>query len=265
MTEQVVNKEHISSSPRGLKRWGGLAFFIFVIGFTVWLVSATKDWMTDANRLPLSNLVIQGQLHYLTKDDVRQSILNLHHLGTFMTQDVNSIQASVEALPWVAQAAVRKQWPNTIKVFLVENQPIAEWNGTYLVNRAGDVFKAPALQVAGLGLTNLIGPKGTSQEVLAGLREMRPVLKKAGFGIASLAFNERRSWRVVLKNGIILQLGHEARMQRIKRFIEIYPELLKQDKPIDYVDLRYDSGAAVGWKTKSEYDNHASTKNKSVH
>lgn len=27
MTEQVVNKEHISSSPRGLKRWGGLAFF----------------------------------------------------------------------------------------------------------------------------------------------------------------------------------------------------------------------------------------------
>lgn len=260
MTEQVENKEHILSSPRGLKRWGGLAFFLFVIGFTVWLVSATKDWMTDANRLPLSNLVIQGQLHYLTKDDVRQSILHLHHLGSFMTQDVNSIQASVEALPWVAQAAVRKQWPDTIKVFLVENQPVAEWNGTYLVNRSGVVFKAPVLQVAGLGLTNLIGPKGSSEEVLAGLKEMRPVLKKAGFGIASLSFNERRAWRVVLTNGIRLELGHDARMQRIKRFIEIYPELLKQDKPIDYVDLRYDTGAAVGWKTKPEYDNHAPDK-----
>ncbi|WP_297479888.1 cell division protein FtsQ/DivIB [uncultured Photobacterium sp.] len=260
MTEQVVNKEHISSSPRCLKRWGGLAFFLFVIGSTVWFVSATKDWMTDANRLPLSNLVIQGQLHYLTKDDVRQSILHLHHLGSFMTQDVNSIQASVEALPWVAQAAVRKQWPDTIKVFLIENQPVAEWNGTYLVNREGAVFKAPALQVAGLGLTNLIGPKGSSEEVLAGLKEMRPVLKKAGFGITSLSFNERRAWRVVLTNGIRLELGHDARMQRIKRFIEIYPELLKQGKPIDYVDLRYDTGAAVGWKTMPEYDKHAPDK-----
>ena len=260
MTEQVENKEHISSSPRGLKRWGGLAFFLFVIGFTVWLVSATKDWMIDSSRLPLSNLVIQGQLHHLSKDDVRQSILHIHDLGTFMTQNVDNIQASVEALPWVAHAAVRKQWPNTIKVFLVENQPVAEWNGTYLVNSAGDVFKAPASQVAGLGLTNLIGPTGSSQQVLAGLKEMGPVLKKAGFGIASLAFNERRAWRVILTNGIVLELGYESRMQRIKRFIEIYPELLKQDKPIDYVDLRYDTGAAVGWKTKPEYDKHAPDK-----
>ena len=32
------------------------------------------------------------------------------------------------------------------------------------------------------------------------------------------------------------------------RFIELYPILQQQtDKRVDYVDLRYDSGGAVGW------------------
>ncbi|PQJ67922.1 cell division protein FtsQ/DivIB [Photobacterium angustum] len=258
MTEEVVDQEYMHPSPKKWSRWGGLAFFLFVIGFTVWLFSATKSWMTDTNRLPLSQLVIQGQLHYLTKDNVRQTILTIDHLGTFMTQDVNTIQAHVEALPWVAHAAVRKQWPDTIKVFIVENQPVAQWDHKYLVNKDGQVFKAPAEQVADLNLTNLSGPEASSEEVLAALREMRPLLKKAGLSIASLSLNERRAWRILLANGITLDLGREARMERLKRFIEIYPELVKLNKPIEYVDLRYDTGAAVGWKTIPEHDAHVS-------
>ncbi|GAL06478.1 cell division protein FtsQ [Photobacterium aphoticum] len=37
--------------------------------------------MTDANRLPLSQLVIQGELHYLTPNDVRAGIQQLDHLA----------------------------------------------------------------------------------------------------------------------------------------------------------------------------------------
>ncbi|EAR55630.1 hypothetical cell division protein FtsQ [Photobacterium sp. SKA34] len=258
MTEEVVDQEYIHPSPKKWSHWGGLAFFLFVIGFTVWLFCGTKSWMTDTNRLPLSQLVIQGHLHYLTKDNVRQTILTIDHLGTFMTQDVNTIQAHVEALPWVAHTAVRKQWPDTIKVFIVENQPVAQWDHKYLVNKDGQVFKAPAEQVADLNLTNLSGPEASSEEVLAALREMRPLLKNSGLSIASLSLNERRAWRILLANGITLDLGREARMERFKRFIEIYPELVKLNKPIEYVDLRYDTGAAVGWKTIPEHDAHVS-------
>jgi cell division protein FtsQ len=34
--------------------------------------------------------------------------------------------------------------------------------------------------------------------------------------------------------------------------MDIYPEIKlnkKQDQQVDYVDLRYDTGLAVGWKT----------------
>ncbi|MNC71895.1 Cell division protein FtsQ [compost metagenome] len=41
-------------------------------------------------------------------------------------------------------------------------------------------------------------------------------------------------------------------MKRLSRFVELYPVLQQQEqadnKRISYVDLRYDSGAAVGWQ-----------------
>ena len=46
-------------------------------------------WMEDAQRLPLSKLVLTGERHYTRNDDIRQSILALGEPGTFMTQDVN--------------------------------------------------------------------------------------------------------------------------------------------------------------------------------
>lgn len=234
-----------------LRGMGGLAFLLFVIGFIIWLFTAAIGWMTDANRLPFSQLVIQGELHYLTPNDVREGILQLDQLGSFMTQDIDDIQHALEAMPWVARAAVRKQWPDTLKVYLVEQKPVASWNGRYLVNPYGVVFTAP-LEQAGESLVALVGPEGSSHEVLAAWREMQPRLQQAGFDIATLALNERRAWRVWLTNGTRLELGRKERMERINRFIGLSPELEQQGKPIEYIDLRYDTGAAVGWVTDPE-------------
>ncbi|KGI83396.1 cell division protein FtsQ, partial [Exiguobacterium mexicanum] len=45
-----------------------------------------------------------------------------------------------------------------------------------------------------------------------------------------------------------IELGKKDVSERLNRFLELYP-LLQQttDKRVDYVDLRYTSGAAVGW------------------
>ncbi|MCQ1057192.1 cell division protein FtsQ/DivIB [Photobacterium sp. DNB23_23_1] len=245
MADSVLKR--ISFSPAAsLQNRGGLAFFLFVIGFVAWLFSAAINWMTDANRLPLSQLVIQGELHYLTPGDVREGIMHLEQLGSFMTQDVDDIQHALEAMPWVARAAVRKQWPDTLKVFIGEQDPAASWNGHNLVNQDGEVFEASPDQ-AGQLLVGLAGPEGTSLEVLSALHEMQPRLQHAGFEIATLALNERRAWRVWLTNGVRLELGRKERMERIERFIALSPQLEQQGQAIEYIDLRYDTGAAVGW------------------
>ena len=69
-----------------------------------------------------------------------------------------------------------------------------------------------------------------------------------------LSLSERFAWQVQLKNGIKLNLGRQEFIDRLQRFIDVYPLLAQQEKAVKYVDLRYDTGVAVGWKDDSATD-----------
>lgn len=115
-----------------------MIFLLMVLGTILWGGWVVIGWMKDANRLPLSKLVVTGERHYTTNDDIRQAILALGAPGTFMTQDVNIIQQQIERLPWIQQASVRKQWPDELKIHLVEYVPFARWNDLHMIDEQGD-------------------------------------------------------------------------------------------------------------------------------
>lgn len=230
----------------------GILFLLTVL--TTVLVSGwvVLGWMEDAQRLPLSKLVLTGERHYTRNDDIRQSILALGEPGTFMTQDVNIIQTQIEQrLPWIKQVSVRKQWPDELKIHLVEYVPIARWNDQHMVDAEGNTFSVPPDRTSKQVLPMLYGPEGSANEVLQGYREMGQMLAKDRFTLKEAAMTARRSWQLTLNNDIKLNLGRGDTMKRLARFVELYPVLQQQaqtdGKRISYVDLRYDSGAAVGW------------------
>lgn len=233
-------------------RLAGMIFLCAVL-LTVFIGTfMVVGWMEDAQRLPLSKLVVTGERHYTRNDDIRQSILSLGPPGTFMTQDVNIIHQQIERLPWIKQASVRKQWPDKLKIHLVEFVPIARWNDQNMVDSQGNVFSVPvARSHEKQDLPALSGPEGSQNEVLQGYREMGSFLAKDNFTLKAVAMTARRSWQLTLNNGIQLNLGRGETMKRLARFVELYPLLEQQaqtdNKRIKYVDLRYDSGAAVGW------------------
>ncbi|TKI08758.1 cell division protein FtsQ [Martelella alba] len=229
----------------------GLLFLLMVLGTIVWSGWMVIGWMKDAHRLPLSRLVVTGQRVYTTNDDIRQAILSLGPPGTFMTQDVNVIQQQIERLPWIKQASVRKQWPDELKIHLVEYVPVARWNDLHMLDADGKVFSAPAERVGNQPMPMLYGPEGSEQDVLAGYREMNALMTANKFQLKTVSMSARHSWQLTLADDIRLELGRDDRTQRLQRFIGIYPVLLQQaradNKRISYVDLRYDSGLAVGW------------------
>ncbi|MCE0802151.1 cell division protein FtsQ [Buttiauxella sp. A2-C1_F] len=251
-TRNRQEEEETSSRRSNGGRLAGIIFLSAVL-FTVfiggWIV---VGWMEDAQRLPLSKLVVTGERHYTRNDDIRQSILALGPPGTFMTQDVNIIQQQIERLPWIKQASVRKQWPDELKIHLVEYVPIARWNDQHMIDAQGNSFSVPAERSAKQTLPMLSGPEGSEGEVLEGFRDMGAVLAKDKFTLKEAAMTARRSWQLTLNNGIKLNLGRGDTMKRLSRFVELYPVLQQQEqadnKRISYVDLRYDSGAAVGWQ-----------------
>ncbi len=244
--ENASARRSNGSRLAGMIFLGAVLLSVFIGG---WIV---VGWMEDAQRLPLSRLVVTGERHYTRNDDIRQSILALGPPGTFMTQDVNIIQQQIERLPWIKQASVRKQWPDELKIHLVEYVPIARWNDQHMVDAEGNSFSVPAERTSKQTLPMLSGPEGSENEVLQGYRDMGVVLAKDKFTLKQAAMTARRSWQLTLNNGIKLNLGRGDTMKRLDRFVELYPVLQQQaqadNKRISYVDLRYDSGAAVGWE-----------------
>lgn len=229
----------------------GIVFLLMVMGVMIAGGLVVLKWMNDASRLPLSKLVVTGQLHYTTHDDIRQAILSLGSPGTFMSQDVNVIQQQIERLPWIKQVSVRKQWPDELKIHLVEFTPVARWNDSHMVDSDGVSFSVPANHMGKETLPMLYGPEGSEKEVLAGYHSMDDVLKARKFTLKVASMTARRSWQLVTSDDVRIELGRTDTMQRLNRFIELYPVLLQQGqnehKRINSVDLRYDSGASVGW------------------
>jgi len=232
-------------------RLAGILFLLMVIGTMLAGGFVVLKWMNDASRLPLSKLVVTGQMRYTTHDDIRQAILSLGEPGTFMSQDVDIIQQQIERLPWIQQVSVRKQWPDELKIHLVEYVPVARWNDVHMVDAEGKSFSVPASHLGKEKLPLLYGPEGSEKDVLAGYHQMRDALAASKFTLKAASMTARRSWQLVLDDDTRLELGRSEDMRRLKRFIDLYPTLQQQgraeNKRISYVDLRYDSGAAVGW------------------
>ncbi|EOV8147695.1 cell division protein FtsQ [Cronobacter dublinensis] len=245
-------EENTVSRRNNGTRLAGIVFLLAVVLTVIFGGWMVLGWMEDAQRLPLSKLVVTGERHYTRNDDIRQSILALGAPGTFMTQDVNIIQNQIERLPWIKQASVRKQWPDELKIHLVEYVPIARWNDQHMIDTDGTAFSVPVDRASKQNLPLLYGPEGSENEVLQGYRAMGQVLAKDKFTLKDAAMTARRSWQVTLSNDIKLNLGRDDTMKRLERFVELYPVLQQQaqtdGKRISYVDLRYDSGAAVGWE-----------------
>ncbi|WP_047681768.1 MULTISPECIES: cell division protein FtsQ [Xenorhabdus] len=251
MSQAARNTREIevrSSRPSNGYYLAGILFFLIVVGTITWGGWMTLEWMKDSNRLPLSKLVLTGERHYTTNDDVRQAILSLGTPETFMTQDVNVIQEQIEQLPWIRQVTVRKQWPDELKIHLVEYVPYVRWNDTRMLDTEGRVFSLPIERSAGGHYPMLYGPEGKEKVVLAEYRTMAVQLAAHKMKLKAVIMTARNSWQLVLDNDIRLELGNKDQEERIQRFIELYPVLLKNTgKRVAYVDLRYDSGVAVGW------------------
>lgn len=212
--------------------------------------------LKDEQQVPLARLNVQGELRQLSATEIR-AVLTQQPLGSFFTADVNALRARVESLPWVAKASLRKVWPDRLAVHVTERQPLAHWNNDRLVSVAGEVFKAPLNeQVMTAPLPQLFGPEHAVKATLEQFNQVQGMLSVNNLQVEAMRLTERFATSVVLRNGIELKLGREATLERIKRFIDLLPQIQAHknsaEQSVATVDLRYDTGAAVSWRKLEE-------------
>ncbi|RJY11448.1 FtsQ-type POTRA domain-containing protein [Parashewanella spongiae] len=229
----------------------GLVFLLSVI-----IGLSAAGWklnriVNDAKELPIEAVVIKGERKYTSDLEIQLALQGLLK-SSFFSADVSEIQKTLETLPWVYRASVQREWPAKLKVFIKEQDVAAHWNGNSWLNRHGDVFEA-VLSDESLKLPSLSGPEGMAKNILTTYEQLAELLKINGLSLNQLSLTPRHAWNLLLDNGIQLDLGREDKISRVQRFIDVYPYLKEQDKAIARIDLRYDTGLAVGWaQTQSE-------------
>ncbi|WP_395345543.1 cell division protein FtsQ/DivIB [Ningiella sp. W23] len=241
----------------------GLTVFFIVLTLLAFGAYKAYEWLQDEQRLPVQNIVFTGQLHMLDSMTL-EALIRDRHQGSFFAIDVNHVHNLVEQQPWVYSASIRKRWPSSLYIHIVEQEAVARWNDDLLLNQYADSFagKLTTDEQADSQLPVLFGPGGSEGTALKGYQHMSSLLKNssADHSIAQLVLSERFAWTVQLKSNITLYLGREEYIKRLQRFIDVYPLLKEEKKAINYVDLRYDTGLAVGWG-ESDPTSQAETEN----
>ncbi|WP_026971545.1 cell division protein FtsQ/DivIB [Aliagarivorans marinus] len=227
------------------KYWAGLGFFIAVLLSVLGGCVATYRHLSDKQLQPMSKLYISGQRGYVLDQELQQALAELPEAGNFFTLDVNEVKDKLEQLPWVKQVTVRKSWPDKLRVGLQQQQVAARWNKAALLNRQGEIFDAPHERIQ-QPLALLSGPDDQAPQVLQVYQELQQLLDSRQLSLAAVSLSDRHAWSLKLTDGMTLELGQDDRVNRLKRFLALYPQL--DSAAIAYIDLRYDTGFAVGWK-----------------
>ncbi|MGM0593546.1 MAG: cell division protein FtsQ/DivIB [Pseudomonadota bacterium] len=203
--------------------------------------------LLDPQTLPVRTVRIESPLQQLGREQIRQAVLP-HVEPGFLWVDVDTIRGELEALPWVANASVRRTWPDVLVVQVEEQTAAARWSGGGLVNPQGGLF-VPEDDAPWRELPLLRGPKGTQSVLMSEFLAMQGMLGSLGLRISHLTMNERRAWSLHLDNGLQLRLGRRDTHLRLLRFVRVYGRVLQPRlQRIDSVDLRYTNGFAVRWR-----------------
>ncbi len=196
---------------------------------------------------PVRQLVVEGTFQRVTPIQVEAAIADELGAG-FLTANLSALRERVESLDWVDRANVGRRWPDTLIVRVTEHKAAARWGKSGLLNVRGELFTESSQHIFP-ELPSLAGPPGSERDVARRYLAVRGKLAEADLKLESLGVDERGAWRLVLGGGQEIRLGRRDIDERLYRFFDVVaPELAAVLPRVDYVDLRYTNGFAVGWR-----------------
>lgn len=193
---------------------------------------------------PITKVRMDDQWQNLNEIAIRQALQDSLGKGFFET-DVERIKSKIETLPWVAQASVKRIWPDTLVMQIAEHVAIARWCDSELLNQHGEIF-APE-EVSGLGhLPQLQGPEDSQFEVMQQYQQFSQILFPAGLKITELTLTSRGGWELIVNDSLSVAVGRVDLTEKLARFVQFY--VGQPQSSLDSfasVDLRYSNGIAV--------------------
>lgn len=210
-------------------------------------------WALRQPVFALRGIRVEGDVERNSVSTIRANALP-RLAGGFFTIDLQQAQRAFEAVPWVRQAVVRREWPDRLVVRLQEYRPVALWEGedgaaTRLVSREGEVFEANVGDVEDDRLPSLSGPEGAAPAMLELKARLAPIFERLDARIDKLGLSDRGSWRVELDSGATIELGRGSDAEvlaRTERFAATLTQVTSRfGRALESADLRHGEGYAL--------------------
>jgi len=241
-------------SPRLWRIGGALLFGAALVAI---LVMASTQ-VVDAGILAVDRVVMRGQqrLPPNTRAAVEEAVIG----QSLLRVDLQQVQAGLLDSPWVASVTVRRIFPSTIDVRIVERDPVAIARlaqQLYLVDGAGVIIDDYGPQYADLDLPIVDGMAITAAEGGSGIDPARAQLVSRFLGALATRPELKRSVSqinvsregnvVVLLNDDPTQLflGDDQFVERLRTYLEIRPTLSDRMDDVESVDLRFGQRVVV--------------------
>lgn len=209
-------------------------------------------YMANPERFPISTVKIIASYQHISRKQI-ETVLANYADDSFISLPVFKLQQDLSAIDWVGDVEIDRIWPDTLKIVLKEKLPIAIWNQA-LMTSEGQLFNMNVpmqdKQIVEMNLPKLSGPKDQQIDVLQVYQKLSKLLAPYGLTASALDLRDNQAWDLYLANGIVLRLGKQDLEKRVLRFCKAYSVMFAdKSEQIESVDLRYEHGLAVQWKT----------------
>jgi len=199
-------------------------------------IKDTADAGANAMGMRIATVSLSGQRQVSREEIFAAAGVTDHSSLLFL--DVADARAKLEAIPWIAEATVRKLYPDRLQITVTEREPFALWQqqGKVKVIAADGTVLSEKVEprLASLSFVVGNGAAARARDFLAVLDKYPSIRDSVR---ASIYVAERR-WNLKLKNGVDVRLpetnleGALATLARLDR----EKNLLSRD--ITAVDLR---------------------------
>ena len=221
--------------------------FLGLMGFLGWQAGGNLDALrrihggfadigARALGFPIRNVEIAGAKE-LSKEEILAAS-GMTPSGSLLFLDVAAVRANVKALPLVAEATVRKLYPDQVDIRIVEREAFALWQNdgiVSVVSSDGTVIDT-LRERRYLKLPHVVGPGARLRvreyaEILEGVPELKAQIR------AGVLVSERR-WTLKLANGVDVKLPEERPVEALRQLVRLDREAQVLSKDILAVDLR---------------------------
>jgi len=177
-----------------------------------------------------------------------------------VTADLESWRQKLLGSPWIADAAIRREFPTTVSVVVSEREPLAIGRlgaGLYLIDRGGMIIDEFGPSYAEFDLPIVDGLTAAPSEGGMLVDEARARLAGRLLGdlqahpnlarrLSQVDVSDARDAVVILKDDpALIHVGNERFAERVQSYLDLAERLREAVPRIDSVDLRFDERVYV--------------------